>query len=231
MNSLFDPITLVFLGLAIFVIFKLRSVLGQKTGNEPPPFARREAPPEAPDNVVPLPAPAARQAANPDIDPQDRWKGIALPGSSLAKNLDALTAADPSFDPYGFVGGAKAAYEMIVTAFAKGDRKTLKDLLTRDVFDGFNAAIAEREKLSQTSETNFVSIDRADLTGAELRDRIAMVTVRFNSKIITATRDAAGKVVDGAADKVADVTDIWTFTRDVSTNDPNWRVMATEAGA
>lgn len=232
MNSFFDPVTLVFLALAVFVIIKLRSVLGQKTGNEPPPFARREPPPETGGNVIQMPQQAApRTDAPPPADPAERFKGIAAPGTPFAAGLAALSDADKTFDPQGFVEGAKGAYEMIVTAFARGDRKTLKDLLTRDVFDGFNAAISDRERQKLTAETNFVSIDRTELTDAQLRDRMGQVTVRFQSKIISATRDAAGAVVDGAADKVIDVTDIWTFARDVSSGDPNWRVMATEAGA
>jgi len=119
---------------------------------------------------------------------------------------------------------------MIVNAFAEGDRRTLRNLLSREVFEGFDAAIAGREKRGETMENRFVSIDNADITAAELRGRVAQVTVRFQSKLVTATRDKNGNVIDGSAEKVADVNDVWTFARDLSSRDPNWKLVATEAG-
>jgi predicted lipid-binding transport protein (Tim44 family) len=119
---------------------------------------------------------------------------------------------------------------MIVTAYAEGDRRSLKNLLAREVYDGFDGAISEREKRGDKVESRFVSIDNAEITAAEMRGRSAHVTVRFLSKLITATRDKAGNVIDGNADKVTDVTDVWTFARDISSRDPNWKLVATEAG-
>ena len=112
----------------------------------------------------------------------------------------------------------------------EGDRRTLKNLLSREVYDGFEAAIKEREKRGETVETRFVSIDKADIAAAEMRGRTAQVTVRFVSQLISVTRDKDGNVIDGNADKVTDVTDVWTFARDVSSRDPNWKLVATEAG-
>ncbi|HYF56729.1 MAG TPA: Tim44/TimA family putative adaptor protein [Salinarimonas sp.] len=239
MQDSFDITTIIFLALAVFVIWRLRSVLGQKTGHEQPPGdpLRREPPPggRAPlrpaetDNVVRLPgAPAARPAA---AEPSpDRWKGIAPAGSPVAAGLDELVSQEPAFDPHGFLAGAKAAYEMIVTAFANGDRKTLQGLLSREVYEGFEGAIAERERRGERAETTFVSIDRAEMVGVEVRNRVAQVTVRFGSQLITATRDAAGKVVDGSPDSVVEVTDVWTFARTLGSRDPNWPLVATESG-
>ena len=140
-------------------------------------------------------------------------------------------AADPNFDAKHFITGARTAYEMIVTAFAGGDRKQLRNLLSREVFDGFDAAITERERRSETAETRFISIDASTITAAELRNRsTAQITVRFVSKLVSATRDRAGAVIDGNAEKVTDVTDVWTFARDIASRDPNWKVIATEAG-
>jgi predicted lipid-binding transport protein (Tim44 family) len=120
---------------------------------------------------------------------------------------------------------------MIVTAFASGDRRQLRSLLSREVFDGFDAAITERERRSETAETRFVSIDGSTITAAELRNRAtAQITLRFVSKLVSATRDRAGAVIDGNAERVTDVTDVWTFARDISSRDPNWKVIATEAG-
>jgi predicted lipid-binding transport protein (Tim44 family) len=231
----FDILTIVFLGLAIFVIIKLRSVLGQRTGHERPrdlfPPRQAENPPSAaPDNasnVIPMPH-VQRETAAP-ADPAARLAGIAAPDSPAHRGLSEIMAQDPSFDPAEFVGGAKAAYEMIVMAFANGDRRTLGDLLSKDVYEGFEAAINEREARGEKVETQFVSIDKAEISDALLRARSAQVTMRFQSKLITATRNAAGAVIDGNAEKVIDVTDIWTFARDVTSRDPNWRLIATES--
>ena len=119
---------------------------------------------------------------------------------------------------------------MIVTAFAGGDRRQLRNLLSREVFDGFDTAITERERRGETAESRFVSIDGSTVTAAELRNETAQITVRFISKLISATRDRSGAVIDGNAEKVTDVTDVWTFARDISSRDPNWKVVATEAG-
>ena len=177
----------------------------------------------------PVAAPKTIEAA-PAAEPEARWKGVAEPGTPLAAALDAIAAADSNFEAKHFVTGARAAYEMIVTAFAEGDRRSLKNLLSRDVYDGFDAAIGEREKRGETVESRFVSIDSADITAAELRARTAQVTVRFHSTLITATRDKDGNVIDGSAERVTDITDVWTFARDVSSRDPNWKLVATEAG-
>jgi predicted lipid-binding transport protein (Tim44 family) len=119
---------------------------------------------------------------------------------------------------------------MVVTAYAEGDRRTLKNLLSRDVYEGFDAAITERERRGETAETRFVSLDTADIIGAEIRAKSAQVTVRFVSKLISVTRDKTGAVIDGNPEKVTDVTDVWTFARDISSRDPNWKLIATEAG-
>ena len=170
-----------------------------------------------------------RSAEVPSVS-ADRWKGVAESGSSTATGLDAIAAAEPGFDVQHFISGARTAYEMVVTAFAEGDRRQLRNLLSREVFDGFDAAISERERRGETAETRFVSIDGATVTAAELRGRIAQLTMRFVSKLISATRDRTGAVTEGNAEKVTDVTDVWTFARDVSSRDPNWKVVATEAG-
>jgi len=115
-------------------------------------------------------------------------------------------------------------------AFAEGDKRQLKDLLGREVYEGFEAAINDREQRGETVETRFVSIDKAEIAGAEQRDATAQVTVRFVSKLISATRDREGKVIDGNPERVTEVTDLWTFARDVSSRDPNWKLVATEAG-
>jgi predicted lipid-binding transport protein (Tim44 family) len=234
--DVFDIYTIIFLALAVFIFLRLRSVLGQRTGRERPPYDpySRDKVRPATEKVVSLPNRAAEAAQKPaEISPAlptERWKGVAAAGSPLAAGLDAIVAAEPEFDATHFIAGARAAYEMIVTAFAEGDKRSLKNLLAREVYEGFETAINDREKKGQKVETRFVAIDKADITGAELRGSVAQVTVRFVSQLISVTRDAQGVVVDGSADKVTDVTDVWTFARDIASRDPNWKLVATEGG-
>jgi predicted lipid-binding transport protein (Tim44 family) len=236
----FDIYTIIFLALAVFIFLRLRSVLGQRTGRERPPYDRLATrdPVRAPagDKVVALPPRPAETAtkpmeASPEPTPANHWQGVAEADSPVAAGLDAIAAVDRGFDGKHFLAGARAAYEMIVQAFAEGDRANLKTLLAREVFDGFDAAIRAREAKGETVETKFVALDKAVITAAEMRGTTAHITVRFLSQLITATRDRAGTVVDGSAEKVTDVTDVWTFARDMSSRDPNWKLVATEAAA
>jgi predicted lipid-binding transport protein (Tim44 family) len=237
MQDVFDIYTIIFLALAVFIFLRLRSVLGQRTGRERPPYdpyAAREPVRPATENVVALPNRAPDTVPQTPVapaDPVERWKGVAAAGSPVASGLDAILAAAPDFDAKHFLTGARAAYEMIVNAYAEGDRRTLKNLLSREVFDGFDSAITEREKRGDTVESRFVSIDNAEITAAEVRGRNVQATVRFQSKLVSVTRDKNGNVIDGNAEKVTDVTDVWTFARDVSSRDPNWKLVATEAEA
>jgi predicted lipid-binding transport protein (Tim44 family) len=205
-----DIYTIIFLALAVFIFLRLRNVLGQRTGSEHrPPYdraARDVLRPDAGrgDNVVPIPGTIIDQAPLAPADPapaSERWKGTAEPGSDLARGLDQIATEDTSFDPKHFVTGAKGAYEMIVMAFAQGDRRTLKDLLSAEVFESFDGAI-----------------------------RAASLTVRFVSQMISVTRDKQGAIVDGNPDQITDVTDVWTFMRDMSSRDPNWRLVGTDGG-
>ena len=235
MRDLFDIYTIIFLALAVFIFLRLRSVLGQRTGRERPPYdpysARDAVRTSTNDNVVTLPPRSGDAAAKPvDAEPVERWKGVAEAGSPTAAGLDALLVLDPGFDARHFVTGARAAYEMIVTAYAQGDRRNLKNLLGREVYEGFESAIKDRETRGEKAETRFVSIDKSDIIGAEVKGKTAQVTVRFVSQLVSVTRDRDGNVIDGSPDKVTDVTDVWTFARDLSSRDPNWKLVATEAG-
>ena len=232
---MFDIYTIIFLALAVFIFLRLRSVLGQRTGRERPPYdpySARDARTATNDKVVALPGRKTDPAARPAeaAEPADRWRGIAEQGSAVVKGLDAIAAADPTFDAQHFIAGARAAYEMIVNAFAAGDRRALKGLLSREVYEGFEAAIREREAKGETIESKFVSLDNAEITGAELRGNTAQITVRFVSQLISVTRDRSGNAVEGSPDKITEVTDVWTFARDLTSRDPNWKLVATEAG-
>ncbi|HEU4659604.1 MAG TPA: Tim44/TimA family putative adaptor protein [Pseudolabrys sp.] len=236
MQDVFDIYTIIFLALAVFIFLRLRSVLGQRTGRERPPYdpysAREPARPAA-EKVIALPnrrPEAQAKAAQPaePAKPAEPWKGVAEAGSPVAVGLEAIAASDPEFDAKHFLTGARAAYEMIVTAFAQGDRRTLKGLLSREVYDNFESAISDREKRGETMESKFVAINSADITAAEMRGKTAQITLHFVSQIVSVTRDKDGKVVDGNPDGVTDVTDVWTFARDVTSRDPNWKLIATE---
>lgn len=226
-----DFITLFFLVAAVLIFLQLRSVLGRRTGHEKPPadpFSAREAAKPIPaddDKVVTLPR-------RDQVDEEQRWADVdalAKPGTELNSAIRDLVRADPSFNPKEFVKGAGMAYEMIVMAFADGDRKTLKGLLSKEVFEGFDAAISDREARGEVVKSSFVGIDKADIVSAAVKDSEAQITIRIVSHLISATYDKAGSVVDGEADTVAEVTDIWTFARDIRSRDPNWKLIATES--
>lgn len=240
MQSL-DFTTLVFAVLAVFVVWKLRSVLGTRTGAERPPhdpFARPLNPkdqvpdPAKPDisNVVRLPG-----AAN-DLGPvgakkaevaQERWKGYVLPASASWEALDAISTRDPAFDIKQFLAGAQSAYEIVVTAFAVGDRKVLRPLLAADVFENFEAVIAQREQQALKIEMTFISISNCTVQDVNMRGTTAQIAVKFFSKLISATRDRTGQVVEGSPEKINDMVDIWTFSREIGARDPNWKLVAT----
>ena len=232
-----DVSTIVFAIVAIFVVFKLRSVLGTRNGAERPPNDRAPpsrapgaaSPPPAAGNVIPLavatrPTPRAEEAS----PAPDRWRGIAQPGSPVAAGLDAIFAGDRDFSAERFLGGARAAYEMVVNAFAVGDVAALRRLLASEVFANFDAAIRARAAAGRTMTTTLVSIDAADIVEARMTGSLASVAVRFAAKLASATRDATGEVVDGEASDVVDHLDIWTFSRNTGSRNPNWQLSATE---
>ncbi|MBX9454225.1 MAG: Tim44/TimA family putative adaptor protein [Neoaquamicrobium sediminum] len=229
----FDFGTIFFLVAAIVIFFQLRNVLGRRTGNERQPFdpytsarTSEKSDSTASENVVSLPR---RKGGSEADDAYAAIDAFAKPGTDLNKSLRAIRDADPSFEPKTFVDGAKMAYEMIVMAYADGDRRTLKNLLSREVFDGFVAAIADRESRSEKIQSSFVGIDKADIVNAEMKGSEAHVTLRIVSELISATRNSAGEVIDGDPETVAEVKDVWTFARDTRSRDPNWKLVATEA--
>ena len=228
-------VTLIFVVAAIFVFLQLRSVLGKRTGHERPPFdpysRTKETPAEKEseaaaesDNVITLPG-----RGEPNGDIYREIDQAAQPGTDINRGLRAIKDVAREFDPAEFLGGAKLAYEMIVMSFADGDRKTMKNLLSREVYEGFEGALNEREARGETVQSNFVGIDEAEIVSAELRDREALITLRIVSQLISATRDKDGNIVDGDPEAVVEVKDIWTFARDTRNRDPNWRLVATES--
>ena len=225
-----DFITLFFLVAAVLIFLQLRNVLGRRTGNEKPPFdpytARDavKAPASDDGKVVTLP--------RREISDEERFSeidAVAKQGTPLNASLREMLKVDPSFKPAEFLNGARMAYEMIVMAFADGDRKTLKNLLSKEVYEGFDAAISEREAKGEVVKSTFVGIDKAELTHASVKGPEEQVTVRIVCQLISATFDKDGAIVDGDQENVAEVTDIWTFARDSRSRDPNWKLVATES--
>ena len=226
-----DFITLFFLVAAVLIFLQLRSVLGRRTGNEKPPFD-----PYSPKDLAKGPGSEDSKVVTlqrkGDTDSENRYAAVdayAKPDTELNAKLRDVVNADTSFEPKEFLNGARMAYEMIVMAFAEGDRKTLKGLLSREVFDGFNAAITEREQRGETVKSTFVGIEKADIVQASVKDSEVQVTVRVLSQLISATFAKDGSVVDGDAEAVGEVNDLWTFSRDVRSRDPTWKLVATES--
>jgi predicted lipid-binding transport protein (Tim44 family) len=237
MSHIFDPLNIFVLAVAVIVFWRLTSVLGRRTGNERPPldpFSAREKLEKKLANGTVSERPGRRQADSASspasslaVASSPIWEGFASKGSALAKGLEKIAAADRQFSPSAFLEGAKTAYEMIVTAFATGDKQTLKPLLSRDVYDGFARAIDQRRQAGEVLDTNFVGINKAQIGMAELVGKKASITVRFTSDQISSKRNKAGDMIEGDPKKIREISDIWTFERDVSSRDPNWTLIAT----
>jgi len=224
---------IIFAAIAAFIVFRLRSVLGRRTGNERPP-----------QGVFGPSRTAKRDKAKRDGDGDkviqlgDRGKPEAVPdsvfdnlepGTPLEVGLKAIRAADPSFNGDAFLQGAGGAFEMIIEAFAGGTMSAVKSFLSQDVFDNFSRAIAARDEAGETLETTMIGIKRADIIEAKVEERTAVITVKFVSEQINVTRDGEGVVVDGDPDHVTEVVDIWTFMRDVRSRNPNWVLVETRS--
>jgi predicted lipid-binding transport protein (Tim44 family) len=211
---------------AAFIALRLRSVLGRRTGNErqrPDPF-RPTSPTPQPDNVVPIPDRSQMSPAD------DAGSGDAR-GDSVKSGLGAIRLADRSFDVDGFLQGAKAAFSMIVEAYAKGDKDTLRPLLAPDVFQRFATAMDDRSRRGETLATELVTTRGAEVTAAGMSGSRARLTVRFESDQINVTRNTAGDVVDGDPSRIDQVVDLWTFERDTRSRDPNWQLVETRTPA
>jgi predicted lipid-binding transport protein (Tim44 family) len=221
---------ILFAMIAAFLVLRLRSVLGRRTGQErrPDPVLRRAEASTADkptadklaDKVVSLGN--RNQAAPPPI--------ITAPPDAVASGLERIRAADPGFDPAQFLEGARLAFEMVVGAFALGDKSRLHSLLSDEVYRPFATAIDERTAAGETLETRIIGLKRLDITEAGLAGRIARVTVKFVSDQINVLRAHDGSIVDGDPDHPIEKTDFWSFTRDTGSSDPNWVLVATASG-
>jgi predicted lipid-binding transport protein (Tim44 family) len=198
------------------ILYRLYSVLGRRTGHERPPQENYQLGPRQAENA------AGATAKISHISP-DR------PSDPVASGLFDVNLADRSFDKDQFLKGARAAYEMILTAFTSGDRATLKPLLSDEVFAAFDAAIRQRETAGHKASLTLVGFTDVKIIAATLKNSIADITLAFSARLISATTGADGKVVDGDPSAVQDITDVWSFTRDVRARDPNWVLVATSS--
>ncbi len=233
MDEFFDIPTLIVIGVAIVILFRLRSVLGTRIGHQRPAVDPNKpaTPAKTDDSVVQLrPRPA-------DIVPDDdgrRSRKLAVEveqfaqgSTEVAAGLNAIIEVDPDFGPKSFIDGAKQAYELVLTAYAAGDRKTLKNLLEKDVYDGFEKAIVVREAVGHKVDFTFVGLPKIDISAADFDKRNAHVTVQFHAEIVSVTRTADGALIEGSADQVQNIADEWTFARSPKSRDPNWKLVAT----
>ena len=170
-----DPLNILLLAVALIVFWRLRSVLGTRTGSERPPADPFRGRTEEPKKEAGKSGTILRFPQTEDTEPRQTaesepipppWAGFAEPGSDLASGLEQIITSDPAFTPRSFVDGAKLAYEMIIEGFAKGDKNGLKNLLSKDVFDGFAAAIDAREAAGQRVDQRFVGIRSATMKSA-----------------------------------------------------------------
>ncbi len=205
---------------AAFLVLRLRSVLGKRTGYEHPNQPAASGPGAAPLRPAGGPANAPASAPAKRVLPD----AASPPGQALA----GITATDPGFDPYAFLGGAEGAFRMIVGAFAAGDRTKLQPLLSAESYAGFEAAITAREQAHETQRTEIRAVSELAIEAAELRGSLADVTVRFTSDQINLTLAADGSVAHGS-DAVTELHDLWTFQRDLRSPDPTWRLVATRS--
>ncbi len=213
-----DPTTIIFALLALFVLWKLRSVLGERTG-----FQQR---PDEKLSSFPLPAPPQQQPPAQEIS----WAEFADRGSAVWSGLDEVARAQPSFAPGVFLDGAKKAYEMVVQAFSHGDEATLRSLASDEVFASFSSALAERARRGETMETTFVGFSGVKIVEARVERGSALIAVQFDTQFITATRDKDGAVVEGDPNKTSTIVDTWTFARRNDAKSPNWTLVATSPG-
>lgn len=210
-----DPVLLFFAGVAAFVIFRLISVMGTRTGHE----QRHDL------EAIQRAAQARAQDAQTD-DEIEEPEEISEP-KPVSTNARVLRDADPSFDEKEFLAGARGAYEMIVEAFAAGDLKSIRPYLNESVYAAFKGAVQARDEARHAADLKFVGIEHAAIIDSSVEDGAMAAVVEFTSNQVRVTRDENGDVVDGDPNRIDLVKDRWTFSRKLSSKDPNWMLVAT----
>ena len=208
--------------IAAFLGLRLYSVLGKRADQEEEAVPRRfddEAKIPAAKTVQLRPA-TTRQAPR-------RIEGV---GPVVERGVNAIAAADPQFDISSFIEGAKGAYGMVLEAFWKGDKDTLRELCDDDVYEGFSAAIDARDEAGETLDNTLIRIEDTMIKEAEMEGQRARIAVLFIADIATVTRDKGGNVIAGSLDDAVESRDVWTFSRNVQATDPNWVLDETDEG-
>ena len=209
---------------ALFVGLRLYAVLGRRTGHEQP-IAK-------PADVQPAPM-VARPTIEPVVERKVKSAGIsaAVIDPHALDGVRAIVSADPHFDVAGFLEGARSAYRMVLEAFWRGDEAELRRLTDDEVYDAFREAIKARRAAGETLENRLVSIERSIIDSAGMAGQMAVVSVRFDADISAVTRDADGHVVAGSLTDAVQTHDLWTFSRNVRVDDPNWILIETDEAA
>jgi len=210
------PVDLVLFGMiAVFLVLRLRGILGRRQGFE--------GVPEAPARRSP--APVIDGHAEPPAIPE---RPLPDPASETGRALLAMQAMDEAFSPAAFLAGAEHAFRLIVTAFAAGDREKLRPLLSSETFAAFDGAITARLAAGHTQRTEIRAILDATLDHASLAGSLASITVRFVSQQVTLTMAADNTIVAGA-DAVTELVDVWTFARDLKSGQPAWKLAGAQS--
>lgn len=224
---------ILYAAIAAGLVFWLRSVLGTRHGEErerPNPFTAQ------PEKTTPregdIPANAAiDNGLAIDLMPRAPLpRGVSIEGDAAEQGIMDISRADRAFDIPAFAQGAQDAFAIIVEAFAQGDRETLKNLLTDQVYSAFDGALREREGRGETVETEIHSVRRSEIMAARLEGRMAYVTIRFIADETCVIRDRDGVILSGDPDRITEMNDIWTFVRDIKDRDPRWLVQETRDG-
>jgi predicted lipid-binding transport protein (Tim44 family) len=209
---------LVLAGVAVFLILRLKSVLGTRDGFEQPPMQAPSAPAQKkPDFEV--------IDGGPDRDIIDH----VPEGSDAADALARMKGAEPSFGVSDFLGGARGAYEMILMGFERGDLAELKPFLDEDVYESFASVVEDREAKGLTIEAEFIGVREMSLEDATFDDasKMAEITVKYIGELTFAVRDRAGDIIEGSTTSVKRQKDVWTYARRMGADDPNWQLVAT----
>ncbi len=211
--------------IAAFLGLRLYSVLGRRAGHEEEAIQARF------DAAQPAPRqPADRNAQNPAQNPELRQPDVASAMPEVERGLREIAAADRRFDSFAFLEGATGAYRMVLEAFWRGDKDELSQLCDKDVYEGFAAAIDARNAAGEKLDNRLVRIEEATIVTASYDAPFARVTVRFTSDIAAVTRDAAGTMIAGSLNDAVEANDVWTFSRNVKSPDPDWLLDETDEG-
>ena len=211
---------LVLAGIALFLIFRLKNVLGTRTGFEKPPVALPERE---------MAADKRREFEVIEGGPDHDITDFAADGTDTAGALAEMKRAEPGFNVTEFVSGARQAYEMILMAFETGDLAPVQPFLSEEVYEAFLSVISDREDKGLTVQANFLGVRETNLQDARFDEttREGEITLRFVGELTSVVKDQTGEIVEGNPNEIRKQRDVWTFARIMGSDDPNWKLVAT----